>query len=773
MMFSKLLFLTLTLTLLHTTTSAFRSPWSVLQDPDQGEELAGLRDGMPPLQLLPSFPMLQEALKHQLEDTSLNSTLPELVGGGEEDLTEGLGSILTVWSTVETFYVPKKANIDNEECAKDVSDRAFLLNINKLWIMRMIDSWGKLTDGFLFGNVRATGMFEECVQVEAHYNFTEGFIHPTHTLRNYTGRYCTVYYLPKLKKEKSGVAFAVLATPLPFSYGTCIPSTCTTEDMQDSVNVTLEEYGMKLVRVTCHADDDPEEELIPEDKAMLSILGVLGCLLVLASIYDLITSQLGKEQNKACLNFSLYRNMQRIFTYDVPKGADVITCLPALRVVTMTWIIICHQYETNYDFIVNTLDSLKYQDPVLTEVVTNGWLSVDTFLFMTGLVLSYRLLPLLADRRPRAHLSIFIKTFFRRFFRLAPTILCVALFCASLLRFLGRGPRKHLLDAFSRGDCATHWWKDPLFFNNFITGENHGLTVNDCLDNCWYTAVDMQLLLILPLMLLPVVYFGLPGLMSLTVATVGSVLVPLILTIVYNLPPVPIQPSLITTHFEYMWRVYLVPWCRAGPWLVGVWTAFFLRRPNATRINIPKVVVVLGYVAAIALGLVLVLGLYPYNHVLPDKNWKDYPAMSAIYGALARPVWGMCLAWVVISCHTGNAGLVNHVLSYPGWRPLARLTFTMYLVAPVVQLWWSTFLYLPTHFDYLSKLFESLGVIFIAGVVGVLLTCLVELPVSSLANMLLPYAAANEEQLQPVLEMVDQAPKSSHVPLSRTSPNYN
>ncbi|XP_042238301.1 nose resistant to fluoxetine protein 6-like [Homarus americanus] len=366
---------------------------------------------------------------------------------------------------------------------------------------------------------------------------------------------------------------------------------------------------------------------------------------------------------------------------------------------------------------------------------------------MTGLVLTYRLLPTITSHRPATQLLLFCTAFLRRFFRLAPTIFCVSLFCASLLRFLAYGPRAQVLRSFSQDQCADHWWKDPLFVNNFILGENKGFNVNDCLDNCWYTAVDMQLLLILPVLLMPIAYFGFVGLVSLSLVTLLAILVPLIITIVYNLPPSPLHYIPSHTQFEYMWRVYLVPWCRAGPWLVGVWCAFLLRQPTVSRVKISKVIVVLGYVAAVSLGLILVLGLYPYNHVFPDEKYINYPTMSAVYGALARPVWGLCVAWVVFTCHTGNADMVDRILSYPGWRPLARLTFCMYLVAPVVQLWWSSVQYVPNYYNYLNKLFESAGVMFIAGVVSILLTCIIELPVNFVFDLFIPSSAKKQERM--------------------------
>ncbi|XP_042873772.1 nose resistant to fluoxetine protein 6-like [Penaeus japonicus] len=661
-------------------------------------------------------------------------------------------------SVLKPIYLPYSENV-NDECKTDVKDKNFYKNLKdgKFWALQMVDSWGKLPDGFLFGNLRSTGMYEECLNVWANYTTTTGIIGPT-VVRNYTGRYCQIYYDlgPKNESQASargGIPIEDPTSPLPFSYGTCIPSSCTSEDMWISVNETLASLGLLLAHVECYNVDDPAEDLTPGDQTMLSFIGILGVLVALSTIYDVTTLHLDRSHMRAgawkiAIGFSIANNLQRIFTYKQPPGSTMISCLPALRVVTMLWIIVSLQYEVGTDYLTNTVDSLRYQDPLIAQVVTNAWLAVDTFLFLTGLVITYRLLPYVVPAgsvQVGQTLGLYAKNFVRRFFRLSPTILFVSLFSATLLRFFAYGPRADILTSFSRDRCGPHWWKDPLFVNNYILGHNEGHDVNDCLDHCWYTAVDMQLLLILPLLLLPLNLHRVAGLCWLGLVSLGSILTPMSIILAHDLPPVPLHFMSESVKFEYMWRVYLTPWCRAGPWLAGVWTALALYDRQVCKVRIPKLAVFFGYIAAISLGLVLVLGLFPYNHVLPDKSYIDNPAMSAAYGSLARPVWGLCVAWVVFTCHTGNAGVVNKILSYPGWRPLARLTFPMYLAVPLVQLWWSSVQFQPTYYNYLEKLFQSAGVAFIAGVLAILLSCLVELPIRSLLDVLIPSEAKKQE----------------------------
>ena len=48
------------------------------------------------------------------------------------------------------------------------------------------------------------------------------------------------------------------------------------------------------------------------------------------------------------------------------------------------------------------------------------------------------------------------------------------------------------------------------------------------------------------------------------------------------------------------------------------------------------------------------------------------------------------LAWsigisIIIFCNTGYGGVVNSVLSWPGWDPLVRLSYGVYLLHPITM----------------------------------------------------------------------------------------
>lgn len=135
---------------------------------------------------------------------------------------------------------------------------------------------------------------------------------------------------------------------------------------------------------------------------------------------------------------------------------------------------------------------------------------------------------------------------------------------------------------------------------------------------------------------------------------------------------------------QYSSMVYIKPYCRMGPYLVGMFLAYFLYKKD-TKVRIPKVkyeippllllnntylrltrcsktdlsihllqlILFGGWLIATTLGLALVYGNYGYY--AGEKTMSD--ALNAIYGGFATTAWGLVVAWVLIVCVTGQGGM--------------------------------------------------------------------------------------------------------------------
>jgi peptidoglycan/LPS O-acetylase OafA/YrhL len=50
------------------------------------------------------------------------------------------------------------------------------------------------------------------------------------------------------------------------------------------------------------------------------------------------------------------------------------------------------------------------------------------------------------------------------------------------------------------------------------------------------------------------------------------------------------------------------------------------------------------------------------------------------YVSLSRTFWSIIIGWLLFLCSTNQGGIVNKILSWPVWTPLARLNYSCYLV---------------------------------------------------------------------------------------------
>ena len=55
-------------------------------------------------------------------------------------------------------------------------------------------------------------------------------------------------------------------------------------------------------------------------------------------------------------------------------------------------------------------------------------------------------------------------------------------------------------------------------------------------------------------------------------------------------------------------------------------------------------------------------------------------AVRALYNGFGKISWGLSVAWVILACTKGKGGLVDSILSWSAWVPLARVQYCVYLL---------------------------------------------------------------------------------------------
>ncbi|XP_042884691.1 nose resistant to fluoxetine protein 6-like isoform X2 [Penaeus japonicus] len=511
-----------------------------------------------------------------------------------------------------------------------------------------------------------------------------------------------------------------------------MPDACTEHDLQESVSAALAGSSLGVRRVQCQTLDDPLE-YTPGDLAFITLLCFFLLLIVSASALDVFVEKtnntaIAKGGLRFLLPFSAYTNLSKLFQLNTRRSSENITCLHGIRVLSMIWVVYGHQHSATASFAANMLMMFPKTSGFWYQIVSNAFFSVDTFFFLSGFLVTYVLLKELS-RTGRFNVVMF---YAHRFIRLLPPIAIATGLFATVARYFVSGPMKDGWE-YTRKGCVVNWWKDLVFLNNFFTSTPDPGAAADCIGQAWYLAVDTQLYLVAPLVVLPLHFFEAAGQLWLYFLTLTSIAIPTLLTYVYDVAPTMLM--LDPDWYDFFMKIYITPWCRAGPWLVGVWLGYVFHKQGHKEVVLEKWQVVAGWTTSTLVAFLLVMGLWSYN-VVPRKAQYDVMTQLA-YAGLSRPAWGAVLAWIIYACHFGYGGPVDGFLSHPSWQPISRVTYSTYLVAMQIQFLMTFSLKSPYYFTPLNVLMQTTAAVVVSSMVGILVSLTAEAPIIGLEKLLL------------------------------------
>lgn len=112
---------------------------------------------------------------------------------------------------------------------------------------------------------------------------------------------------------------------------------------------------------------------------------------------------------------------------------------------------------------------------------------------------------------------------------------------------------------------------------------------------------------------------------------------------------------------------------------------------------------------------------------VPMTQFQD-----AVWIALSRLLFGACVAWLTLLCLCDRAGPAGYVLSARFWLPLSRLTYTAYLMHPMVLSAFFAAFQAPLHFTVATGVAYYLNALALSYACAFVLALGVEFPCSGL-----------------------------------------
>lgn len=90
----------------------------------------------------------------------------------------------------------------------------------------------------------------------------------------------------------------------------------------------------------------------------------------------------------------------------------------------------------------------------------------------------------------------------------------------------------------------------------------------------------------------------------------------------------------------------------------------------------------MGWITSLGIIFGMTLGMYNINQYGNQTSAFE----NALYESLGRVTWSIALGWIIFACVHGYGGPVNWFLSWPQWQPLARLSYSIYIMHVPIQI---------------------------------------------------------------------------------------
>ncbi|XP_055842224.1 nose resistant to fluoxetine protein 6-like [Episyrphus balteatus] len=349
-----------------------------------------------------------------------------------------------------------------------------------------------------------------------------------------------------------------------------------------------------------------------------------------------------------------------MFAISTKKSPNTIDCIIGMRVLSMVWVVYAHTYLISRAIPeINGLDKSAWFRSFVSMPVVNSTVSVDSFFFMSGLLVAW--LGFREMDRNNGRLNV-IMMYVHRYIRLTPVVAAGLLYIFSINEIVGTGPFRQ--DTINSEKCKGDWWGILLYLQNYVFKSK-------CYGRTWYLAIDFQLYVLSPLLLIPMWKWGkkfAPVLVALALMSIACVM-----TIYITQGFTDIRGF---TNKDEWGLTYIPMHTRCSPWLVGFGLGYFMHINRNRRFQLSKLTQVLGWIICFGILCSIIFGPYFTIH-----NRKGVATVfeAAMYEGWKRCSWAIALAWITFACHFGYGGIIDGFLSHPFWQPLGRLNYSLYL----------------------------------------------------------------------------------------------
>ncbi|XP_029054871.2 nose resistant to fluoxetine protein 6-like [Osmia bicornis bicornis] len=648
--------------------------------------------------------------------------------------------------------------LNSTRCRREMEIFRDAVDHGVLWSLRMLDASGQPTSGYISGNNYWVGNRQECefLSQKRQFPLSEKKIRNNSIYRNPAEEFPPFelnFFGAHLNQNGTVQYHMRVHIDEIIVLGLCLPASCSENEVGTMLKKVFDDRlllvgqlystDFELMKIS-NLKDDHAWLLSGKIITILFILTVLFGTTIVATLYDIliyqkrlqkktdddddvtielknntvdkseyneedaVPSELKAENRvvKILICFSAYSNMKQIFKLD--NSSKDLRVLHGMKVFGMIWIIFIHVVLFGVNVTVNKAEGYITLSNIKSQIIANGTLSVDTFFFISGFLVVYGYLKLQRNVNNVSFsrdVMIFISVIIKRYIRVTPTYLIIILLGIISFAWVEKFSLMYF-DEPIHELCSKYWWRNILYINNLFEWNDM------CLTWSWYIADNMQFFVfsIFVLMLSSSYYYTA---LSLSIATMFSSML-VRAYVVYDTGYIPT----FDMHFETPATVYVPPWMRIPPYMVGMGTSAFLAKCNY-KLHLSRKALAACWFLSVLCNCSILFGISNRNVSL---------TVSVLYETFSRFAWSLGIAWLVIACATNNGGIINQFLSLKYWIPFSRVTFCAYLLNPLLIQLMGMFSNYPFNVDFLTTSVCGVGMCIVTYVVSFLLSAIIEVP---------------------------------------------
>lgn len=158
--------------------------------------------------------------------------------------------------------------------------------------------------------------------------------------------------------------------------------------------------------------------------------------------------------------------------------------------------------------------------------------------------------------------------------------------------------------------------------------------------------------------------------------------------------------------FIKFFGVYTSTLTRCVPYLIGIFVGFLIDKFEPLRDEKLKFSKIFQIILWLLVSMWCIVPFISPQTPCDQDNCKT-KILFYVLESSHKIGWSLSIGWIIIACHFGLSKIINRFLSNTFWIPIAKISLSLYLIHPLVQMNFIATHQLEENFDFMNVVSEN------------------------------------------------------------------